>query len=560
MLPGTPRGFRDVLPQEALAREQIADAVRAVFSAAGYEPVETPLLESREVLERAGAPKGHPFQLIDGDDRLLMLRPDLTLPIARMVAQRFGSLSFPLRLRYQAPVVREQASLRGAERQFTQLGVELIGGDEVSGEAEVMALLGHTLETLGVKGWRIVCGSVRPLAALLEAVDVGQALKLAVLDAVHGSDFVLLDQLVDQAALTPEQDRALRDVPRLHGGPDALDRLESLLANAGVDPVAAGVPELRAICSTAARHLGPGRLAFDFSIINSFDYYTGLVFKAYAPGVPWSVASGGRYDAVLENMELPSLGACGFALSLERLQEAIEAQDGRPGRRLRIAVPKGSLFRPTVELLEKAGLPVDELLNLGRRLIVSEGDVEYLIVRATDAPAFVAFGGADCGICGADSLFEANLDLVQLEDLGYGSCHFVVAEPRANAGMAEENLARRGSVRVATKYPRITQAYYDRIGCGVDILALHGNIELGPIVGMADRIVDITATGTTLRENDLVVVDDDVMECTARFFAGTASFRTDPRVRQLAEKLRALRESGAVDTDPIPGSNQEVQA
>ncbi len=91
-------------------------------------------------------------------------------------------------------------------------------------------------------------------------------------------------------------------------------------------------------------------------------------------------------------------------------------------------------------------------------------------------------------------------------------------------------------MRVATKYPRITQAYYDRIGQQVDILALHGNIELGPIVGMTDRIVDITATGTTLRENDLVIVDD-VMECTARFFAGPAAYRCDARIRDLAARL-----------------------
>ena len=97
---------------------------------------------------------------------------------------------------------------------------------------------------------------------------------------------------------------------------------------------------------------------------------------------------------------------------------------------------------------------------------------------------------------------------------------------------------------MATKYPRITQDYYDRIGQQVDILALHGNIELGPIVGMADRIVDITATGTTLRENDLVIVDD-VMECTARFFASPSAYRCDRRVRDLADRLaEATRAKG----------------
>jgi ATP phosphoribosyltransferase regulatory subunit len=294
-------------------------------------------------------------------------------------------------------------------------------------------------------------------------------------------------------------------------------------------------------------NITPERLRFDFSILNNFDYYTGLVFKAYAEGIGASLASGGHYDTVLSNLGLPDVAACGFAMSLERLQEVLGEQGTSgvvtPGvrladRRLRIAVPKGSLFKDTVRVLSEAGLPTEGLRDLGRKLIVAEGDYEYVIVRAQDAPAFVAFGGADCGICGSDSIIEADVDLLQLMDLHYGWCRFVVAEPASAAGKAELAYAWRGTMRVATKYPRITQEYYDRIGQQVDIVQLHGNIELGPIVGMTDRIVDITATGTTLAENDLVIVDD-VMECTARFFAGPAAYRTDERIRSLAERLAA---------------------
>jgi ATP phosphoribosyltransferase regulatory subunit len=238
---------------------------------------------------------------------------------------------------------------------------------------------------------------------------------------------------------------------------------------------------------------------------------------------------------------MSKVAACGFALTEERLQEVL-SENGRvdPDRPLRIAVPKGSLFKPTIDLLERAGLDVSELREPGRRLIIPADGVEYVIVRATDAPVFVASGGADCGVCGYDSLYEANIDLVQLVDLKFGACHFVVAEPRANKGMAEASFAKRGAMRVVTKYPRITRDYYNRIGQPVDILQLHGNIELGPIVGMADRIVDITATGTTLRENDLVVVDDDVLACTARFFASPAAYRSNTALRTLADRLADL--------------------
>ena len=546
MIAGTARGFRDILPAEAQARERISDTVRACFSAHGYLPVETPLLEDRRALERAGRIKDSAFQLFDADDSLLMLRPDLTLPVARLVAGRVAADELPARFRYAAPVVREEPNLRGQPRQFTQLGVELVGADGAASEVEVVRLLAEVLATLEVPDWRIVFGSVTPLTALLDACAPTPDFAEEVRALVHGSDLVGLDELVAATPeLSPAAARALREVPRACGGREVIGQLDALLASAGVAEGARGTTELTTLADALSDLFEDGRVSFDFSIINSFDYYTGIIFKGYAEGVAASLASGGRYDAVLANLGRPGLAACGFALSLERLQELL----GEPGvsgvvtpgvrvaaRPLRIAVPKGGLFKDTVRVLKAAGLPTDCLADLGRKLIVREGDVEYVIVRAQDAPAFVGYGGADCGICGKDSLIEAGLDLLQLVDLRYGGCRFVVAEPRTRAGEAERARAWRGTVRVATKYPRITQQYYDGLGQQVDIVTLHGNIELGPLVGMADRIVDITATGTTLAENDLVIVDD-VMECTARFFAGPAAYRCDKRIRDLARAL-----------------------
>lgn len=549
MIEGTPRGFRDILPQEALARERISSTVRECFSAHGYLPVETPLLEDRAVLERGCPIQDAPFQLFDSDSNLLVLRPDLTLPIARLVAGRIAADELPCRFRYEAPVVREESSLKGQPRQFTQLGVELVGEEGTKAESEVVNLLADALARLGVPGWRIVCGSVSPLTSLLAACSPNVEFSRRVLRYVHESDLVSLDAFVDETpGLTPNQSRALHQVPRLSGDVSVIEKIDALLSAAGVPEAERGTDALRQLVQNCAPLVRQGRLRFDFSIINSFDYYTGIIFKGYADGIAASLASGGRYDAVLGNLGRPGIAACGFALSMERLQEVLGEQGdsgvATPGvrlseRPLRIAVPKGSLFGDTVDLLQRVGLPVDNLRDPGRKLIVREKDVEYVIVRAQDAPSFVGHGGADCGICGYDSLIEAGYDLLQLVDLRYGGCRFIVAEPAAAKGQAERNYAWRGTVRVATKYPRITQMYYDRIGQQVDIIQLHGNIELGPIVGMTDRIVDITATGTTLRENDLVIVDD-VLECSARFFAGPAAYRVDARIRDLAERLAAI--------------------
>jgi ATP phosphoribosyltransferase regulatory subunit len=555
MAQGTPQGFRDILPKEALARERISADVRGVFSRAGYLPVSTPLLELRDVLERGSLLADTPFQLFDADE-LLVMRSDLTLPIARMVTSRMDASDLPLRLRYEASVVREESQLRGQPRQFTQLGVELVGDEGERSEAEVVELLAQALDRLGVPGWKIVCGSVVPLNVLVDACVHDAALADELRRCVHASNFVALDALVDGAVaagrLAPKAADALRRLPRIAGGAEVVEQIEHLLAQAEVANAQDAVSELRGLVAGAEQLVAQGRLAFDFSIINSFDYYTGSIFKAYADGVAAPLASGGRYDAVFAKLGWPDVAACGFALSLEHLQEVL----GEPGatgvvvagtpatdRPLRIAVPKGSLFGPTVDLLESVGLPIGDLRHPGRRLVVEAGEgpeaVQYVIVRATDAATFVAYGGADCGICGNDSLVEAGVDVLELVDLRYGACRFVVAEPADAAGKAEAAYAWRGSLRVATKYPRITQAYYDRKGVQVDIIQLHGNIELGPIVGMTDRIVDITQTGSTLDQNKLAIVADDVLACSARFFAGPVAWRLDSRVRRLADQLDA---------------------
>jgi ATP phosphoribosyltransferase len=216
----------------------------------------------------------------------------------------------------------------------------------------------------------------------------------------------------------------------------------------------------------------------------------------------------------------------------------IAYRDASPSRPLRIAVPKGSLFADSVRLLAAAGLDTSRLADPGRQLIIRAEGVEYIIARPTDVPVYIAYGGADCAIAGKDVLVEAGLDSVELVDLRFGGCRFVVAEPQGTESLVHERLEHLGVVRVATKYPNITQSYFDRQGVQVEIVKLHGNIELAPLIGLADQIVDITATGTTLRENNLAVVAD-VLESTARFVGNPAAVRTDPRVLELADALKA---------------------
>ncbi len=574
----TPAGFRDVLAQEAAERERISAAVRDLFSSRGYAPIETPTLEVMDVMRAGGHMTGVPFKFFDSQGDLLAMRPDVTLQVARMCATRLAGQPGPFRFRYQQRVFREaEGQMRAAAREVTQIGVECIGPSGAEGDAEVLQLFCEALETAGVDDFTISVATVGVLRALLAASGASSAWSNAVLDAFHSSNFVELDLLTGAGCpVPPVFAQALRALPRIRGGREAIDEARALVAPLGCED---GLDDLEGMCDLLDAAGVGARVRIDFSVMSSFDYYTGIVFEAYAPGLGSPLGSGGRYDNMV-GVYGEDRPAAGFAFFLEQVMAAgsrsgvgpaVGAADAREGsgqgdliedgapsggtvspvedgeaRPLRIAVPKGALNPGTIEVLAAAGLDVTGLDDPGRQLIISNPGVDYVIVRPTDAPVFVELGAADCGICGKDSLLEADAEVMELVDLGFGGCRFVVAEPAGAREAVEERYRRLGSIRVATKYPRIAAAHYAKRGMQVEIVKLHGNIELAPLTGMAERIVDITATGTTLRENNLVVVED-VLPSTARFFANACSFRTDSRIAELARALSAC--TGATKED-----------
>lgn len=528
----TPRGFRDILPDEALQREQISAQVQACFAQAGYAPIETPTLERMDALDAAGRINGATFKLFDAQGSLLALRPDVTMQVARMAATRFRNVDGPLRLRYTQRVFRD-VDIQVDAREMTQIGIECIGEAGVEVDTEVIRLFAQALALARVSNYTIALGTVGVLRALLEAAPASGAWKNNVLAAYHASNFVELDELCSASEAPVQFASAIAALPRIRGRREAIEVARALAEPLGcVDGLDDMVKTYDALCADGLEHV----LLVDFSIMSSFDYYTGMVFEAYASGLGDLLGSGGRYDTMLENLGAAARPAAGFSFYLEQVMEACSSAVVSDNRPLRIAVPKGSLNEGAIEALAAAGLDTTGLANPGRQLVISNPGVDYIIVRPTDAPAFVARGAADCGICGKDSLLESGVGVVELVDLKFGACRFIVAQPKGTSSAVEERYRRLGSIRVASKYPNITKRFFDGQGVQVEIVPLHGNIELAPMVGMAERIVDITATGTTLRENNLEIVDD-VLPSTARFFANECSFRLDERVVALAKKL-----------------------
>lgn len=210
-----------------------------------------------------------------------------------------------------------------------------------------------------------------------------------------------------------------------------------------------------------------------------------------------------------------------------------------PGRlhRLRVAVPKGALWEGSLAALASAGVDVAPLADAGRLLTVTSREIEFVISKPADIPAYVAYGAVDAAIAGRDVLLEAGLEVAEMVDLGFGACRLVVAEPDDARVRVAEHYRHLSVIRVATKYPRITERHFGAKGVQVEVVKLNGNVEIAPLIGLADQIVDITATGTTLRENRLRVVEE-VLSSTARFVANPASLRTSgARVTELAERL-----------------------
>jgi len=374
----TPRGFRDVLFEEAREREAVTAAIAAAFSSWGYEPVETPVAEEYRTLEAgSGAPLDETaFRFFDLDGSLLALRPKMTVPIARVSASRLAATPGPHRIRYAAPVFREHASLRGQAREFTQVGIELIGARGSAADTEVVLLLIAALEAAGLPSFTVGVGTAEVLRALIERAGGSDQWRSACISAAQSRNLVELDRLAARPDLDPRLAQALAEVPRVRGGAEALERCAELLAACGC---ASALDDVRATWSTLEALGQTGRVQLDFGIMRSFGYYTGMQLEAYAPGLPLPLAGGGRYDDVLSAFGRPA-PAAGFALGLERLMIALAEQDASPRLQPLDAVLGGA---DAAAVFAQAA----RLRAAGWRVRVAPGVTGVALVREADAQA-----------------------------------------------------------------------------------------------------------------------------------------------------------------------------
>ncbi len=210
---------------------------------------------------------------------------------------------------------------------------------------------------------------------------------------------------------------------------------------------------------------------------------------------------------------------------------------------LTVALPKGKLFSPSAKLLAQAGLSAEGLEESSRKLVLvnEKAKVRFIISKTADVPTYVEYGAADIGVIGKDVLEESGQEVYELLDLGFGHCHLMMAVPEDERRPHLEDYAH---TRVATKFPRIAERFFSEHGMQMEYIKLNGSIELGPIVGLSESIVDIVETGTTLRENHLVEIVR-IMDATARLISNRVSFQMKfGRIRRLVGDLQEILKKG----------------
>jgi ATP phosphoribosyltransferase regulatory subunit len=323
-----PPGTRDILPDEMRELRALQARLARVFERFGYGEVATPTVEYDEVLalgeSGAGAPSAHRF--FDRDGELLAMRSDMTVPIARLVANRYPEAEPPLRFFYNARAYRAVRPQRGQTREFFQAGVELVGAGAPDGTIEVIEVLAAALEAAGLSRAVIGLGDAALYRQLLAEVGVAAEDAERLLARLAAHDLVGLESELRDLDLTGAERELLATVPGLRGGADVLDRARAL----GGDAITVALERLSATYEGLAGRGIADRVALDLGLLRDLGYYTGAILEVYDPALGHILGGGGRYDELMGRFGRP-LPAVGFALYLERVHIA-QAEEERIAR------------------------------------------------------------------------------------------------------------------------------------------------------------------------------------------------------------------------------------
>ncbi len=325
----TPEGTKDYLFEECFCRTMVQEEIKNVFRRMGYAELDTPGLEFFDVfnLNSSYFPQEELYKLTDNKGRLLVLRPDSTMPIARVVATRLKEAELPLRLFYSQPVYRFEPSLKGRRAEVHQMGIELIGSDSRMADMEVISAAVSVLSGMGENfasgvhfrlNYSLELGDVRIFRELVNKLNASPKQKEKIRSLIESKNYPALNDALDKIG-DNKITRALKKLPTLFGGEEVFEKAAALIQDSTIQPI---LEELRSLYCKVSDIAESGRITVDLGLVNKTDYYTGLILKGYLEGFGEEVISGGRYDKLLAEFGY-DIPAVGMAVDLDAVSDVV---------------------------------------------------------------------------------------------------------------------------------------------------------------------------------------------------------------------------------------------
>ena len=491
-----PTGFRDDIGAVAERKDDVSQYLLSLCRNRQYTKISTPLVEYKDVFNGYTLGRGqHMYEFFGESDASVVIRPDLTMPIGRFLATT--NIELPRKFYYLGDVLMKNKQHRGDINQVTQGGIEMVGYEGIDAELECFAIIKEVNESQLNNTLLLEIGDARFSHAITDALGLTDGERTDLLDALFTKYLPRYNELISEFknnALYP----FLTIWPRLFGTVhDIKDELSQVILPAGAQRILDSLMDLAGQIEATGQ-----QVRIDVSTGPLQSYYTGLTFRGYVDGVSQYIVSGGRYDGLLFGFDGTPMPSVGMAFNIDVLTEVLMQGESniQDNDKLRIALTKGRVEKDFIPLLESCGIDCEPLRNKARKLIISLSDsVEVILAKGPDVTTYLNNGVVDLGIVGSDVLDEQDNTSYEMLDLKTGQCQFILAS------LEGYNPKEGRRQRIGTKYPTITKQYFG--SQDVEIIKIEGSVELAPLVGVADAIVDITETGTTLRENNLKIYD-----------------------------------------------------
>lgn len=539
----TPEGVRDVYGNELKVKLELREKLLGQLREFGYEDIQTPTFEYFDVFSSniGTTPSRELYKFYDKEGNTLVLRSDFTPSIARAFAKFYSDSNECVRLCYSGSTFVNASDLQGRLKESTQIGAELYNEDSAEADSEMIALMIACMKKSGLDDFMISVGNVEFFKGLCNEYGIDENTEASLREMITNKNYFGAKCILDTLNIDSSAKDIILKIPNISG---SFSEIKDFLNIVNNNRSKEALLRLIAIYNNLEEKGLSKYISFDLGMLSKYHYYTGIIFRAYTYDSGDAVMKGGRYDNLLNEFGC-NAPAIGFCIVLDDLLEALRRKEnakshvGKDGERyLTFALAKGRLANKTLELLEQIGITCEEMKDKDTRKLIfvnEELKLKFFLSKGPDVPTYVEYGAADIGVVGKDTILEENRKNFEVLDLDFGKCRMCVCGPES----ARDLLNHHEMIRVATKYPSIAKDYFYNVKHQtVDIIKLNGSIELAPIVGLSEVIVDIVETGSTLKENGLTVLEE-ICPLSARMIINPVSMRMEPeRINKLIELLK----------------------